>query len=171
MKSIKLFALIFITLISCKDIPETIDTKPVVELETERKENIELKEQEVLLPEGTEVEGDSRYDHLSNETTVSDCYIVSHFTDMDITYVTVDFVSYKLDEDSKHTDYEIYDLINVNKKLRTFVVNESYKNCGRNKTLSFEDLIKKQEQDSKTVFSIETEEGLVTELYIDICSG
>jgi len=137
---------------------------------TENTENTD-SETETLSAEGTAVAGDHSLDDMCLEKSISDCYIVNHFTEMDVEYITVDFVSYKLDEDSKHTDYEAYDLVNDNKKLRTFIVNTTYKSCGRDKDISINDLIKASEDNSETIFSLEAEEGVITELYIDTCSG
>lgn len=160
-----------ILLASCVDETENVNTDAPTNNIEQVEESSPAEVQEELMAEGTTVEGASRLDNLSNETAISDCYIVDAFVDMDTRYITVDFVTYTLDEDSQHTDYEVYDLVNDNPKLRTFVVHEQYMDCGRYKEVSIDDLIEKSKKDEKTVFSLETIEGIVTELYIDICSG
>ncbi|MFT5600819.1 MAG: hypothetical protein ACI9N1_001055 [Flavobacteriales bacterium] len=154
---------------------------PKVEEKKATAESIEAKEEELLpegseieedlLPEGSAVEGDTRYDNLSTETTASDCYITGCFIDMDIEYLTVDFVTYELVEDSKNTDSEIYDVVNDNPKLRTFYVNTEYLDCAHSESKSLADLIKASKDNPKTVFTLQTEAGVITELYIDVCSG
>jgi hypothetical protein len=76
-----------------------------------------------------------------------------------------------LDEDLKHTDYEIYDLVNEIKTLRTFAVNESYLDGAHDQMVTLADLIEMNNTETDLVFSLEAEEGVVTELYIDTCSG
>ena len=56
---------------------------------------------EVLTPEGTGVKGDTRFQYLTDETALSDCYIVGHFIDNDIEFITVDFITYKLNKESE----------------------------------------------------------------------
>ena len=118
--------------------------------------------------EGTPVDGDERYDNMSLESTSSDCFIVSHFIDMDISYVTVDFTNYKVIETDSEPEYE---LVNENKKLRTFVVKTEYFDCGRSKMVPIDKLIEKSEQDKETLFYIEIERGLVVELFVRNCAG
>lgn len=118
--------------------------------------------------EGTAVEGDDRYDDLSTETTLSDCYIVSHFTDMDIHYVTVDFVNFKVIEGDSEPEYE---LVNEIKTLRTFLVKTEYFDCRRGEKVSIEKLIEQSEQDKETLFYIETENGMAVELFVRNCAG
>lgn len=145
---------------------ENIDEQVVSENTT-----VTESEPETLIPEGVAIEGDHSLDNMCLEKSLSDCYIVDYFIEMDVEYITVDFVTYELDKDSKHTDYEVYDLINDSKKLRTFVVNSQYKNCGHNKDIPLTDLIKISKDSPETVFRLEAEEGVVSELYIDTCSG
>jgi hypothetical protein len=146
---------------------ESIATKEEVLLP----EGSEVEVEEDLLPEGSDVEGDTRYDSLSTETTASNCYITGYFIDLDIEYLTVDFVTYELDEDSKNTDYEMYDVVNDNPKLRTFYVNTEYLDCAHSDSKSLADLIQVSKDNPKTVFTLQTEDGVITELYINLCSG
>ena len=174
-----------ILLASCSEAPKAdksrLQGSQKVEETKAQTESIATKEEmllsegseveEDLLPEGSAVEEDTRYDNLSTETTASDCYITGYFIDMDIEYLTVDFVTYELDEDSKNTDYEIYDVVNDNPKLRTFYVNTEYLDCAHSESKSLADLIKASKDNPKTVFTLQTEAGVITELYIDVCSG
>ncbi|NRA11430.1 MAG: hypothetical protein HRT57_05710 [Crocinitomicaceae bacterium] len=118
--------------------------------------------------EGTPVEGDERYDNMSLESTSSDCFIVSHFIDMDISYITVDFTNYKVIETNSEPEYE---LVNEIKTLRTFVVKTEYFDCGRGDMVPIDILIDESEQDKETLFYIETEGGLVVELFVRNCAG
>jgi len=157
----KFFIGIFIILTSvcaCKKLP--LNEQPL---------NSSHSSEEHLKPEGSEVEGDNRYAFLSKETTFSDCFIVSHFTDMDITYVTVDFVSYKPSLNSKGEPSGEYEIVNELKTLRTFMVMDSYFTCNGKSKKSINELIERYENEKKTVFTITTTEGVVEELYINDC--
>lgn len=131
-------------------------------------QNTEIEE-EILQPEGSEVENDDRYAHLSKETTFSDGYLVSHFTDMDITYFTFDFVSYRPIQKSNSEELE-YEMVNVIKTLRTFMVMGPYSTCDGKNKISIKDLISTYKTNPKTIFSIETVEGAVNKLYINNCT-
>ncbi len=150
-----------ILLSACSETTESAKENVETNNEEQVEETLAAEEpEEELIPEGAEVEEDHRYDNLSNESATSDCYIVSHFTDMDITYVTVDFID--IEEDFDNGGYEI---VNENKKLRTFVVNEEYLNPYHEENVSIEKIFEKAANDPEILFSITIEDGLVTELY------
>ncbi len=157
---------------SCSEEAKTEDdANGETPIEVKDDADVKVVEEEVLQPEGTAVEGDDRYQYLSDETTTSDCYIVDYFIDMDIEYITVDFVTYELDEDSENPDFENYKLVNDNPKLRTFMVVPEYQNCARDAAVTTADLIKVSKENPQTIFRLETSTGMVTELFIDVCSG
>ena len=147
------------------DAPETDTTTEVVEEVIEEIVDLQTVTDEQM------AHYEEMLDLTSTETTFSDCFIKEGFLYMDQWYITVDFVNYKLDEDSKNTDYEVFDLVNEIKTLRTFVVNEEYLTCGQDKTLTLEELLEKNKNEKNLVFSLQSEDGIVTELYIDTCSG
>jgi hypothetical protein len=174
MKKIILSLTIMTLLLSCGGAEE----KNIAEEKVDQSKNTDIKDtdnvdqgesEEALSPEGTAVEGDDRYDNLSAETTTSDCFIVSQFTDMDIHYVTVDFVNYKVIEGDSEPEYE---LVNEIKTLRTFVVKTEYFDCSRgDEKVSVDKLIEQSKKDKETLFFIETDGGLVEELFVRNCAG
>jgi hypothetical protein len=146
---------------------ETTDTvieteKDATETEKVVEEEVKENETEELAAEGTAVEGDDRLKDLSTETTMSECYIVDEFTDMDIRYITVDFIDIK-----EYENESGYEIVNDNKKLRTFIVKDSYLNFGHEESSTIEQLMNKS-KDKENRFMIETENGLVTELYVNL---
>jgi hypothetical protein len=145
---------------SCSETTEAKDENTGTHKTEEVTETSVEEVEEEFIPEGAEVEEDHRYDNMSTESASSECYIVSHFTDMDITYVTVDFITIE-----ENTDSEGYEIINDNKKLRTFVVNEEYLNPYHEENVSIDDIFEKASDDPEIMFSITIEDGLVSELY------
>jgi hypothetical protein len=143
---------------------ETVDTNTIIQESVEQIESTTVTDAQIAHYE-------ELLDLTSLEACISDCFITECFLYNDATFITVDFVSYKLDEDSKHSDYEIYDLVNEIKTLRTFAVNETYLDCAHDQTVTLADLIEMNNSETDLVFSLEAEDGIVTELYIDVCSG
>ena len=146
---------------------ETTDTvieteKDAIEAEKVTEEAPKSDATEELAPEGSAVEGDDRLKDLSNESTMSECYIVDEFTDMDIRYITVDFIDIR--EFENESGYEI---VNDNKKLRTFMVEDSYLDFGHETTSTIEELMIKA-KDTNNRFMLTVKEGLVTELYVNL---
>jgi hypothetical protein len=148
---------------------EKAATEAVESAETETIGEAETENEDLINAEGSAVEGDERYANMSQESTTSDCYIVSDFIDMDIHYITVDFVNYKVVENEGDSEPG-YELVNEKKKLRTFLVDEGYLDCAHDKTVSIKDLMEAS-KDKENVFMITTEEGSVTELFVRRCAG
>lgn len=168
--------IIILFFVSCGEVAEEV-TPETSSTEEESKEQIdsvkvedvvEAETEEIVNMEGTAVEGDDRYDNMSAETTMSDCFIVSHFTDMDIMYVTVDFVSWKVTETDTEPEYE---LVNELNKLRTFMVDAEYFDCGHSEKMGIEKLFETAKEDKETLFNIVTENGMVTEFFVRRCAG
>lgn len=109
-------------------------------------------------------------DLTSTETTLSDCYITESFVYNDATYITVDFVNYRIIEGTEEGEEEV-ELVNVIKTLRTFVVAQSYYDCAHTNMVDLSDLIEQNNATTNLVFRIEVEDGIVSELYLDNCSG
>jgi hypothetical protein len=149
-----------IILSSCS---ETTDTKTENTEANKTEEVIETSAKEgkeELTPEGTAVEEDHRYDNMSKESVSSPCQIVSHFTDMDINYVTVDLVNITQgDENSR------YGIENDDLKLRTFVVNDEYLDMYTDANVGIETIFEKASKNPEMLFVISTEDGLTSELY------
>ena len=136
----------------------TINENDNTEEEVVENENIKTARIEELLS------------YLSNESTMSDCYIVESFSDDGFDYITVDFVTYKdiQNEDDMEPSYQ---LENNNSKLRTFVVIGEYMNCSYDKTIILKDLVGEKSNFEGKIYRLKTENGFVSELYIDNCSG
>lgn len=139
---------------------ETENDSVEAEKVTEEPEKVEKTEE--LAAEGTAVEGDDRLKDLSTETTMSECYIVDEFTDMDVRYITVDFIDIK-----EYENESGYEIVNDNKKLRTFIVKDSYLDFGHEGSSTIEELMIKA-KDKENRFMLVTEGGLVTELYVNL---
>lgn len=146
-----------ILLASCAEATESADTKSE-DSNTKQKQAEAIEE--VLLPEGSEVEEDHRYDNMSTESVSSPCQIVSHFIDMDINYVTVDLVNI-----TQGTENSQYGIENDDLTLRTFVVNEEYLDMYTDANVSVEKMFENASNDAEMLFLITVEDGLVTEFY------
>lgn len=182
MKTILLttIALATLLLISCKEstsITEMEEPAKIIEEVTESaiEDIIKVETEEFEVSTTVTDEQMTHYEALldltSTETTSSDCFITESFIYMDALFITVDFVNYKLDESTAHTDAEVYELVNEIKTLRTFAVNEEYFNCGHDKMVKLSKLLEKNNLENDLIFSLEVQDGVVTELYIDTCSG
>lgn len=163
---------LFLTSCGEADTSETTTDSPETDTTTEVVEEVI---EEIVDPNTVTDEQMAHYEEMldltSTETTGSDCFITESFTYMDALYITVDFVNYRMDESTANTDTEVYELVNEIKTLRTFVVNEEYFDCGHSEMVKMSDLIEKNKAEKDLVFKLEVEDGVVTELYIDTCSG
>lgn len=168
MKKILLTLSVATLLLSCGGtVEKTTSDKKDKQVESPPLEDETGKEDDIIKEKADE-EQEDKYANMCKETLTSDCYIVSHFSDDDASYITVDFVNYKVIETDSEPEYE---LVNEIKTLRTFVVGKEYFDCGRVKERSIESLIEKAETDKKTLFNIETDGGVVIELFVRNCAG
>ena len=64
------------------------------------------------------------------------------------------------------------ELVNEIKTLRTFRVDSEYFDCARSeKKVSIERLVDQSEEDTETLFNIDTDGGNVIELFVRNCAG
>ena len=173
-KLLSTLSLSIVLLASCGEAESTENTTDAPNTDTV----VELVEESTEEVKGSNTVTDEQMAHYeelldltSTETAGSDCFITESFTYMDGRYITVDFVNYKMDESTANTDTEVYELVNEIKTLRTFVVKEEYYDCGHSEMVKLSDLIEKNKAEKDLVFKLEVEDGVVTELYIDTCSG
>lgn len=147
-----------ILLSSCS---ETADTKDE-NTETKKTEQVEetSEVEEELIPEGIVVEGDNKLANLSTESVSELCQIVDHFTDMDINYITVDFVTI-----SPATEDIRYEVENDDLTLRTFIVKDEYEDMFMHDIVSVKTIFEKASKNPEMLFVIIAEDGLVSELY------
>lgn len=147
----------------------TATHEEVVHQESEdAQENIgeaETENEELLNYEGSD-EDDDRFDNLCTDETVSDCYIVDSFQYMDATYITVDFVNYKVIETADGHEVE---LVNVIKTLRTMLVEDEYDDCSGEHSESTVEMLATAKENPFTLFRLESNEGIVSVLFEKRC--
>jgi hypothetical protein len=149
-----------ILLTSCSESTEVKDENIEENITEVVTETAEKEVEEELIPEGTAVEEDHRYDNMSTESASSPCQIVSHFTDMDINYVTVDLVNI-----TQGTENSQYGIENDDLTLRTFVVNDEYLDIYTDANVGIGNIFEKASINPEMLFVLVAEDGLVTELY------
>ncbi len=127
------------------------------EAETENEELLNMEVQDV---------DPNLFDNLCNDETVSDCYIVDSFQYMDATYITVDFVNYKVIETAEGNEVE---LVNVIKTLRTMLVEDEYDDCSGEHSESTIEMLATAKENPFTLFRLESNEGIVSVLFEKRC--